>query len=69
MAPASVQYVKVKPAVDPAEIADAVKSAVEGEQTEAGLVMTKFGVRFIVIVAVADCENEQPADEETLPNE
>ena len=41
VAPASVQYDSVRPAVLPAVIAGAVRSTVEGEHTAAGLLITR----------------------------
>ena len=48
----SVQYVKVSPDVDPAVTAGSVRLAVAGEQTAAGLVITKVGVGLTVTVIV-----------------
>jgi len=48
VAPASVQYVYVSPAVDPAVTAAAVRSTVEGEHTADGFVITTVGVGFTV---------------------
>ena len=52
MAAASVQYVKVNPAVDPAVTAGAVIFTVAGEHTAAGLVTTTVGVGLTFIVLV-----------------
>ena len=54
VAPASVQYVYVSPAVEPVVMPAAVKSTVDGLHTEAGFVITTTGVAFIVIAGVAD---------------
>jgi hypothetical protein len=50
--------VNVKPAVDPAVTAAAVRSTVEGEQTAAGFVIVTTGVLFTV--TVTGCMAKQP---------
>ena len=48
VAPASVQYVYVSPAVEPAVTEAVVKSTVNGLHTAAGFVITTTGVAFTV---------------------
>ena len=58
VASASVQYVKVRPAVLPAVTAGAVRSTVAGDHTAAGAVMTTVGVA--LTVTVTGCIAKQP---------
>ena len=50
-------------------MAEEVMSTVAGEQTRVGLLITRFVVGFMVIVAVPDCTPEHPADDETPTSE
>ena len=57
---ASVQYVKMRPAVLPAVTAAAVRFTVAVPQTAAGLVMVTEGAKFMVIVPVVETFPQPP---------
>ena len=61
VAPAFVQYVKVRPWVDPVVIAEAVRSTTNGEHTAAGLVIINVGTEPCEeILTFADGFERQP---------